>query len=321
MSNTALAGEYPNNWNEFVGQDKAKRQLRIASGAAKLRGKNLGHTLLSSQFAGIGKTSLALLVAKEMDTQVLITTGAMTLADVRVMFTKLEDGDILFIDEIHKVMDSGKKNAEWLLHYLQDGVLLTPFGPEEVARCTVIGATTDVGVLPEPVKERFTVQPELVAYTDVEGQSIAQAMSLKVMVPDGLAPVHAEVAQAVAAAASNRPRWMRRLLEAMRDLALVGEIPRPRTGKYDMDSTLAFTGLTHDGLTPEAQAYLKVLFVDMRAQATGLAVLKERLGQVGRGLSEIEQLLMNKEYVALTKGGRMLTSTGLRRAKALADAA
>lgn len=312
-----LAGEYPNSWDEFVGQEQAKRQLRIAAKAAKMRGKNLGHCLLKSPFAGVGKTALGLLIAQEMDTMVNIVTGSMKLPDVRMLFTRVETGDIVFIDEIHKVMDGGKANAEWLLHYLENGVLLTPLGPEEVPQVTIIGATTDASRLPVPILQRFSIQPDLVPYTDAEGAHIAEMMALKVLVTDGLPTIDATTAAAIAAAASNRPRWMRRLLEGLRDLALVGEISKPRSGKYDLSETLLFAGLTPDGLTSEAQNYLRVMFVDMRGQAAGAALLKERLGEVGRGLGEIEQLLLDKELIAKTKQGRMLTASGMKRAKAL----
>lgn len=316
-----LAGEYPNNWDEFIGQAKAKRQLRIAARSAKMRGKNLGHCLLKSPYAGIGKTALGLLLAKEMDTEVVITTGAMNLSQVAMLFTKLDPGDILFIDEIHKVMDGGKKNAEWLLHYLENGVLMTPLGPEEVPAVTVIGATTDAATLPVPIRQRFSLVPDLVPYTDEEGTQIAMMMARKVMVVDGLPLVSQEVGAAIALASSNRPRLMRSLLEGLRDLALVGEIASPRNGKYDIAETLTFAGLTPDGLTAEAQTYMRVMINEFQGGPAGAAPLRERLGEVGKGLSEIEQLLTDKELLGRTSRGRLLTAAGRKRGTALVEAA
>lgn len=311
------SSEYPRTWEEFIGQEDAKYQLKIRARAAKAKGRNLPHVLLKSPYAGVGKTAMALLLAEEMDTKVICVTGSVKLADARMLFTQFDDGDILFYDEIHKVVDGGKANAEWLLHYLQDGVLLTPLGAERVRQVTVIGATTDAGRLPVPILDRFKLQPVLERYTDAEGAQIALIMGRKIMVTDGLPMISVSVAEAVAAAATNRPRWMMRVLEGLRDLALTDEVKSPRNGRYDLTQALVFCGVTADGLTAEAQEYLRVLFVEMRGRAAGEALLRNRLGTVGTGLNEIETLLVDKNLIGRTDRGRMLTGDGLSRAAKL----
>jgi Holliday junction DNA helicase RuvB len=313
-----LDGQYPESWDEYVGQAKAVRQLKVACLSAQKRGVNLGHVLLKSPFAGIGKTALALLVAREMDTPVWVMSGSPKPSELRLLFAKMEDGDILFYDEIHKAVDRGKAGAEWLLHYLENGVLMGPLGPEAVPRVTIIGATTDAGKLPAPILQRFEVQPELVEYTTEEAARIVVTMSRKLLETEGLPPVDEETARAIAEASSNRPRWMRRLLSSVRDLAILDELVFTESGKYDVAEAFEFVGVTPDGLTVEAQAYLRFLYVDMRAQPTGKAAIAERLGEVGDGLAEIEQLLAGKGLIAKTKTGRMLTGDGLKRARALA---
>ncbi len=317
MSNHALDGQYPDSWDEYIGQDAAKRSLRIAAKSAAMRGVNMDHALIASPFAGIGKTALALLAIRTAGRRVLVVSGSMKISDVRLMFTRVEDGDIIFYDEIHKSVEGGKKNAEWMLHYLENGVLVTPFGEEKVPAVTIIGATTDKGLLPDSILQRFKVI-DLVAYTDAEGAQIAAGLGQKLLGAAGLTPINAEVAADVAAAASNQPRMMRKLLIAVRDLAITEEIPTPDDGKYDLSEALEFAGLTHDGLTLEAQKYLIIMVTELRAEPAGAGLMKERLGLVGNGLSMVEMLLLDKGLILKSKQGRVLTAAGMKRAVQLA---
>jgi Holliday junction DNA helicase RuvB len=312
----ALSGVFPDSWDEYVGQETAKHDLRVAIASAKKRGTNLGHLLITSPFAGVGKTALAQLVAREMGAPVLERSGTMTLADVRMMFASAEDGDIVFYDEIHQVVASGTKNAQWFYHYLENGVLVTPWGPEEVPQVTIIGATTDKDLLPEPVLQRFrtiALQP----YTVEEGAQIAAGFARKLMVTEGLPGLSDDAALAVARAGSSQPRLMRKLVESLRDLTLADEIMAPGDGNYPIQQALRFAGLTLDGLTEDAVRYMLIMQTEMHGQPTGASMLRERLGLVGRGLAQVEALLTDKGYLMRTKQGRLLTNAGLRRAKLL----
>jgi Holliday junction resolvasome RuvABC ATP-dependent DNA helicase subunit len=213
-------------------------------------------------------------------------------------------------------MDSGKKNAEWLLNYLENGVLLTPFGEERVPRVSFIGATTDKGLLPAAILDRFKIV-QLDPYTDGEGAEIAKAMAAKVFGEIGMPKVNATVAAAVARAASNQPRRMRDLLISVRDLAVVGEITTPRNGRYDLTEALHFADLTEDGLTRDCREYLHIMHSELRAEPAGAALMRERLGIVGKGLVPVEQLLLDKGLIVKTKQGRVLTDAGIKRAMAL----
>jgi Holliday junction DNA helicase RuvB len=318
MATQVLDGQYPDGWDDFVGQASAKRALRISAISAKKRAANMPHTLICSPYAGVGKTAIALCTARELDRPMYVVSGAMKINEARVMFSRLEDGMTVFYDEMHKIMDNGKKNAEWLLHYFENGVLITPFGEEKVPQVTFIGATTDRGLLPGTILDRMKIV-ELDAYTDAEGASIAATMARKVLEPEGLPCVSDEVAAAVAAAASNQPRRMRDLLFSLRDLAVVGELEVPEDGSYDLTEPLAFADLTADGLTKEARKYLDILYTEMRAEPAGAALMRERMGLVGRGLNVVEQLLLDKNLITKTKQGRMLTGAGIKRATALTD--
>jgi Holliday junction DNA helicase RuvB len=312
-----LDGQYPQDWSEYVGQESAKRELKIAAKSAKVRGRNLDHLIISSPYAGIGKTALALLTVRAADRRVLVVTGSMKISDVRLMFTKVEDGDIIFYDEIHKSVEGGKKNAEWMLHYLENKVLMTPFGPEVVPDVTIIGATTDLGALPEPIQQRFKLI-QLTQYSDAEGTLIARQLGGKILGVEGLPNLSGETAADVAMAAFNQPRAMRSLLMSLRDLAVCEEIPTPDDGKYDLEEALAFAGLTRDGLTPEAQQYLIIMVKELRAEPAGAALMKERMGLVGNALALVERLLLDKGFILKTKQGRVLSSQGMKRAVELA---
>lgn len=316
----AMAGDYPMQWSDFVGQDAAKRQLRIAAGSAKLRGDQMPHVMLKSPYSGIGKTSLALLTAGELGTKVVPVSGVVTIDDARMLFLDMNDGDVLFYDEVHRAVDSGKKHIEWMLNWLHDGVLLTPAGMSITPKVTMIAATTDAGRLPRPLLERFKLQPVLDPYTDVQASQIVGIMQKKALVDCGLPPVSDLVAARIARAASNRPRWMRRVLESLRDLVVMQEVKAPDNGDYDLTEALEFIGVTEDGLTSEAQRYMYVLFRELHGKPAGAQLLKERLGEVGTGLGEIEQLLMDKGFIVKTKAGRVLTDPGLQRGKELAHA-
>jgi Holliday junction DNA helicase RuvB len=313
----ALDGQYPLSWDEFVGQKDAIRQLKVKIAASKRRDVMLGHVLLASPHAGIGKTALSLLIARELDTHVWVISGAPKPHELRILFSQMEDGDILFIDEIHKLADRGGKNAEWLLHYLENGVIMGPLGPEAAPKVTVIGATTDAGKLPRPVLERFEIQPTLVAYDQVESAEIAQRLAQKILVTEDLPGLSDDTALAIAEAGSNRPRWMRRIIMAVRDLALAEEIEIRDDGKYDLDEALSFVGVTADGLTSQAQAYLRVMYTELGGQPAGAALLAERIGEVGTGLQAVESLLLDKGLVTKTKAGRVLTAAGIKRARQL----
>lgn len=311
-----LAGDYPDTWDEYVGQAKAKRSLLVASHSAALRNANLAHTLICSPYAGIGKTALVQLVIRQMGRRVHVVSGTINLAKARMMFSMVENGDVIFYDEFHKVMDAGKRNAEWLLHYLENGSLITPFGEEKVPSVTIIGATTDKGVLPETILQRFSVV-ELVAYTDAEGADIATTLSGKILGAAGLPSIGKDTAVALALASSNQPRMMRKILHAVRDLAVTELIPTPQDGEYTLDDALDMVDLTPDGLTQEMREYLRIMYVEMRAEPTGETVLRRRMGIVGKGLELVERALTDKGFTAGTKQGRMLTATGMRRAKEL----
>lgn len=316
-SENALDGQYPESWDEYIGQERAKKQLRRSIASAAARGAQLDHVLIQSRYPGIGKTALGLMIAREMDVPVLVVSGTMRMQDARMTLPRLKDGNVLFIDEIHRLVEGGKGKAEWLLHYLENGTLLGPGGAERAPRLTVIAATTDVGKLPETLRDRFPIQPTLVPYNDEEGAQIAAGLAAKLL--GDLPAPNQETLESVASAASNRPRYMRRILIAMRDLAVTGENEPTEEGKYEMSEALDCAGLSPDGLTEEARRYLMVLAKEFNGGPAGERVLSQRLGEVGSGLADIEGLLLDKGLLLTSSQGRMLSGDGIERALALEE--
>jgi Holliday junction DNA helicase RuvB len=308
---TDLGGDYPETWDDFIGQEQAKRQLLVATRSAKMRDRPMDHLLLASGMPGIGKTSLALLTGKELGRHVQIVSGKLSSTQARILLSGMEDGDVLFYDEIHQAVAGGKAQAEWLLHLLQDGAIVGPHGLEEQPKVTVIGATTDAGRLPETILGRFVLQPPLTSYTELEAGRIALKLSERIF--EDLPLPSTEVCYDTGQASSQNPRLMRSILVNLRDLAIVnGKVPED--GSYDLDEALAFLGLTRDGLTPQAQAYLRALLA--MGGTAGERAIADRLNEPG-GVRHTERLLAEKDLIAKTRLGRQLTKEGIARAKAL----
>jgi Holliday junction DNA helicase RuvB len=311
----AGTGQYVSSWDEYVGQTTAKAQLRAAINAAKTRGRRLDHTLLASGHAGLGKTTLALLIAEEMGVPCEVVSGKMTLNEARYLIGDMQDGSILFIDEVHRLVNGGKQNAEWLLHLLQDGVLMGPCGAEEMPKITVIAATTDVGRLPVPILDRFPLRPVLLPYTEPEAVTIALLTGTTMFVGTNLPAPNLPTCERVARAAVRNPRRIATIFNNLlnESLGCDGKNWDAESG-YDLTVVLDWMGLTEDGLTDLAQRYL----IALRSTPEGLgkAALTEILREPG-GLSDTEVLLSDAGMIAFTKQGRVLTATGRRRATAL----
>lgn len=306
-------GGHSTEWDHHIGQDKAKRLLQRAAKSAKMRNVTLGHILLASPYAGIGKTSLAILTALEMGRGFRIVSGKVTLREMRTILDDMLAGDVLIIDECHLLVTGGKSNSEWLLPYMQSGTLIGPLGPEDYPQVTIIGTTTDAGKLPGPIRDRFAYAPPLENYSDDDAAAIA-IMQARSIFPTILAQPSPATAYQVAMAAANRPRQIRTLVALMLDLAIVGEITGP---EYDMGEVLDAAGLTTDGLNTIACDYLRILGTSPGQDPVGMAVLGEQLGEAGGGLGDLERLLMDKDLVARTGRGRILTRAGITRYKEL----
>ena len=273
------------------------------------------HVLLACGIGGVGKTALAGLVAREMGTQVKVISGQPSIHTMRKLMLTLDDGDSIFIDEVHQLVAGGRVRAEWLLHYLQDGVLLGPSGPLEVPAVTIIAATTEVGKLPSTIVSRFMVPP-LSGYSADEATLIAQQMAGGIFRACGLPTPSWDLYAAVASAGNCNPRAMRQMLCTVRDIALVEGLFV--TGDYDIAAALDLLEITPDGLTLTMRRYLTTLH-DAFDGAAGASTLLNLMQEPG-GLIEVERVLQDKGLITLTPRGRQLTDKGVRRAQLAANA-
>jgi len=318
MSEHGLGGDYPATWDDFIGQDQAKRQLMVACQSAKMRGATLDHVLLASGLSGIGKTSLALLVAQELGRNVKVVSGKIPSTMARIALSGLDDGDVLIYDEIHMAVAGGQANAEWLLHLLQDGVIMGPTGPEEQPALTVIGCTTEPGRLPGALLQRFILKPPLESYCTEEASLIALGFAVKLF-SDDLPLPSTENLTTIADAANCNPRMMKAILGNVRDIAVTTGHSNHNGERYDLAEALDWLGLTLDGLDLTARRYLVALLTDF-AGGAGMRALQERLQEPG-GLGHVEAVLIDKGLIAQTKAGRTLTGAGIKRAKLLIEEA
>lgn len=309
------SGEYPTRWNAYVGQDEAKQLLQVSAKSARMRAAPLDHVLISHPTPGIGKTALAVLTAAEMRKQVRAVSGVVHADWARMLFAEMGDGDVLLWDEAHQMMDNGRKNAEWLLSFLQDGTIMGPLGAEVQPKVTVVAATTDPGRIPDAIVGRFAIRPPMRDYTTAEAAKIAIMMARSILIGPRLGKADATQ---LAAAGANNPRAIKQLLVVLRDMTITDTLPMKGT-RYDVPGLLAMQGITSDGLDRTAQAYLAVLATEFGGTA-GVKALEDRLQQPG-GLATVERVLMDKGLIGRTARGRSLTQAGIRRYRELQEVA
>src|ERR1700741_64001 len=210
----------PHDFKNYIGQDRLKKNIQLAIHAAKKRGEPLDHVLLYGP-PGLGKTTMASVIAHEMGAQIRITSGPAIerAGDLASLLTNLQDGDILFIDEIHRLHRSVE---EILYSAMEDFKLDIMLGKRPSARSlrldlpkfTIIGATTRTGALAAPLRDRFGMIHRLEFYAPEEITKIIErsAKILKV-------PIDAEASKLLAGRARLTPRIANRLLRRVRDYA------------------------------------------------------------------------------------------------------
>jgi Holliday junction DNA helicase RuvB len=295
--------DYPRAWPEFIGQEGAKEQLQVAVGSATARSVRLDHTLLASGLAGVGKTTLAYLIAYNMGVGITATSGPLTMEKFRDMVKVMEDRDILFIDELHMMVGGNRNKADWLLPFMTDGKLYTDRGAEKMPDVTIVGATTDAGKLPATLLGRFMMQPSIERYSPAEaaliGKQLAARMGVKV--PAGAFPD-------IARAADGNPRMMRQILTAVRDLGFAYPDTHPNLVK-----AFEWSGVSADGLSQIARDMLLLLY-GAKDYTSSIDSLRAQLGEPGP-LGHHEQALMQRAYLTVTGRGRKLTDEGLARAR------
>lgn len=314
-SGAALEGEArlepalrPTTFDDYVGQRETKERLRVAVRAARLRGESLDHVLLSGP-PGLGKTTMAAILAEEMGVTMQTTSGPAIekKGDLAGILTSIEEGDVLFIDEIHRLSAVVEENLYPAMEDYHIDVMIGD-GPHarslklSLPRFTLVGATTRTGLLTSPLRGRFGIIENLEFYTPEDLQRIVlrSARLLELAVDD-------DAAGEMATRSRGTPRIANRILRRVRDYADVEGMDR-------IDRALAAHAL--DQLDIDARGfdrmdrrYLDVLIVKFGGGPVGLDTIGAAMGESSHSIEDVvEPYMIQEGLVQRTPRGRVATA-------------
>ena len=296
----------PSSWDEYIGQSKIKRNLKVFIEASKRRDEALDHVLFFGP-PGLGKTTIANIISTEMNTNIKTTAAPMIekSGDLAALLTNIEEGDILFIDEIHRMSPAIE---EILYPAMEDFRLdiIIGSGPAaqtvkiDLPRFTLIGATTRAGMLSNPLRERFGMHFRMQFYTTDELTTIVEKASHKLN-----KPTLNNAAYEIAKRSRGTPRIALRLLKRVRDFAEVADKDTIEldTTRYALDEL----GVNDIGFD-EQDIQLLELLVSARGRPMGLSTIGAALSEDEGTIEDVlEPYLLANGYIERTARGRIAT--------------
>src|SRR6202795_3531434 len=302
----------PQRLGEFIGQEQARANLSVFIEAARTRAEALDHVLFVGP-PGLGKTTLAQIVARQLGVNFRSTSGpAIAKAgDLAALLTNLEERDVLFIDEIHRITPA----VEEILYPAMEDFqldLISGEGPAarsvkiDLAPFTLVGATTRAGLLTNPLRDRFGIPVRLNFYSVEELEQIVNR-GARVM---GLS-ITADGANEIARRARGTPRIAGRLLRRVRDFALVAGATT--VDRAAADRALLELEVDAAGLDAMDRRYLSTVGVNYGGGPVGIETIAAALSGPGHAIEEIiEPFLIQKGFIQRTPRGRLLTSHAFR---------
>ncbi len=300
----------PTSMSEYVGQEKVKSNLAVYIQAAKSRKEPLDHVLLYGP-PGLGKTTLSYIIASEMGSQIRVTSGPAIehAGDLASILTNLSEGDILFIDEIHRL----NRNIEEILYpAMEDYALDFVIGKGPSARSvrltlnkfTLIGATTKAGMLSSPLRDRFGVMCKLEMYTTEEISSIVKRSANILNLP-----ISEEAATEIAKRSRGTPRIANRLLKRVRDYSVV--LDHEEITLSDAKNELKLLEIDELGLDFIDIRLLKAMAEKFGGGPCGLDTVAATINEDAGTIEDVyEPYLLQLGFIARTPRGRILLKKG-----------